>query len=39
MFYVVEGSGEVRIGSETFPIRAGDIIACPPGGQDTAHQI
>jgi uncharacterized cupin superfamily protein len=39
MFYVIEGTGEVRIGNETFPIRAGDIIACPTGGQDTAHQI
>jgi uncharacterized cupin superfamily protein len=39
MFYVIEGSGEVRIGSETFPIRAGDIIACPTGGPETAHQI
>ena len=39
MFYVIEGSGEVRIGAETFPIRAGDIIACPCGGPDTAHQI
>ena len=39
MFFVIEGSGEVRIGSETHPIRAGDVIACPPGGQDTAHQI
>jgi uncharacterized cupin superfamily protein len=39
MFYVVEGTGEVRIGAQTFPIRAGDIIACPPGGPETAHQI
>jgi uncharacterized cupin superfamily protein len=39
MFYVIEGSGEVRIGAETFPIRAGDIIACPTGGPETAHQI
>src|SRR5689334_12487835 len=31
--------GEVRIGAETFPIRAGDIIACPTGGPETAHQI
>src|SRR5689334_19011631 len=29
MFFVIDGTGEVRIGSETFPIRAGDIIACP----------
>jgi uncharacterized cupin superfamily protein len=39
MFYVIEGTGEVRIGNETFPIRAGDIIACPTGGPETAHQI
>ena len=39
MFFVIDGAGEVRIGSETHPIRAGDVIACPPGGQDTAHQI
>jgi uncharacterized cupin superfamily protein len=39
MFFVLEGSGEVRIGAERFPIRAGDVIACPPGGRDTAHQI
>ena len=39
MFYVIEGTGEVRIGSETFPIRAGDILACPTGGPETAHQI
>ena len=39
MFFVIEGSGEVRIGSDTHPIRRGDIIACPPGGPETAHQI
>ncbi|WP_170151687.1 cupin domain-containing protein [Trinickia caryophylli] len=39
MFFVLEGTGEVRIGSETHPIRAGDIVACPPGGPETAHQI
>lgn len=39
MFFVIEGSGEIRIGSDTFPIRSGDVIACPPGGPDTAHQI
>ena len=39
MFYVLEGRGEVRIGAESFPIRAGDIIACPPGGPELAHQI
>jgi len=39
MFFVIEGMGEVRLGSESFPIRAGDIIACPTGGPETAHQI
>ena len=39
MFFVVEGSGEVRIGADRFPIRRGDVIACPPGGPVTAHQI
>ena len=39
MFYVVAGAGEVRVGAERFPIRAGDVIACPPGGPEAAHQI
>ena len=39
MFYVIEGKGELRVGDARYPIRAGDIIACPPGGPETAHQI
>lgn len=39
MFFVLEGEGRVRIGSESHPIRKGDVIACPPGGPETAHQI
>jgi uncharacterized cupin superfamily protein len=39
MFFVIEGNGQVRIGPETHPIRAGDVIACPPGGEETAHQV
>jgi uncharacterized cupin superfamily protein len=39
MFFVVEGQGEIRIGDARHPIRAGDVIACPPGGPETAHQI
>jgi uncharacterized cupin superfamily protein len=39
MFFVVEGEGEVRIGEARHPIRAGDVIACPAGGPETAHQI
>ena len=39
MFYILEGSGEVRIGDAVYPIRAGDFIACPVGGKELAHQI
>lgn len=39
MFFVIEGEGEVRIGEAVYPIRPGDVIACPPGGKETAHQI
>jgi uncharacterized cupin superfamily protein len=39
MFLVLHGTGEIRIGTSTYPIRSGDVIACPPGGPETAHQI
>ena len=39
MFFVLQGSGEVRIGEARYPIRTGDFIACPEGGRETAHQI
>lgn len=39
LFFILQGTGVARIGAETFPIRAGDFIACPPGGPETAHQI
>jgi uncharacterized cupin superfamily protein len=39
MFFVLEGSGEIRIGAETFPISKGDFIATTPGGAEKAHQI
>jgi len=39
MFFILEGSGELRYGDTRHPLRAGDIIACPPGGPETAHQI
>ena len=38
-FFILGGSGEVRIGSETFPVRKGDFIAHPPGSPETAHQL
>jgi uncharacterized cupin superfamily protein len=39
MFFILEGSGEIRLGDAIHPIRVGDVIACPPGGAETAHQI
>jgi uncharacterized cupin superfamily protein len=39
MFFIVRGSGALRYGDETRRIRAGDVICCPTGGPETAHQI
>lgn len=39
MFFILEGQGELRYGADRFPLRAGDIIACPCGGHERAHQI
>ncbi|MBS0431298.1 MAG: cupin domain-containing protein [Proteobacteria bacterium] len=39
MFFILEGTGELRYGDARHPLRAGDFIACPTGGPETAHQI
>lgn len=39
MFLILEGEGELRFGDERYPIRKHDVIACPPGGPEVAHQI
>lgn len=39
MFFIVQGEGTLRYGSETRKIRAGDVICCPTGGPESAHQI
>jgi uncharacterized cupin superfamily protein len=39
MFFVIEGEGELLVGAERFALKRGDVIACPPGGPETAHQI
>jgi uncharacterized cupin superfamily protein len=39
MFFIVKGTGTLRYGNESRSIRAGDVICCPTGGPDTAHQI
>ncbi|OJX18207.1 MAG: hypothetical protein BGO82_18705 [Devosia sp. 67-54] len=39
MFIILEGEGTYRFGAESYPIKAGDVLGAPAGGQDTAHQI
>ena len=39
MFFILEGEGELRFGDQRYPLRAHDVIACPTGGADVAHQI
>ena len=39
MFLVLEGTGELRFGDKRYPIRRHDVIACPTGGAEVAHQI
>jgi uncharacterized cupin superfamily protein len=37
LFFVLSGNGEYRVGDRRLPIKAGDCIGCPAGGE--AHQI
>lgn len=39
MFLILEGEGELRFGSQRYRIREHDVIACPTGGAEVAHQI
>lgn len=39
MFFIIEGEGELRLGDKRYPIRKHDVIACPTGGPEVAHQI
>lgn len=39
MFFILEGTGEARIGEARYPVCKGDVVACPPGGPETAHQL
>ncbi len=38
MFFVIQGTGRLRLGDRSWPLRAGDLVAVPPG-PDTPHQI
>lgn len=39
MFLILEGEGELRFGTQRHKIRRFDVIACPTGGPEVAHQI
>ena len=39
MFIVLEGEGNYRVGTETWPVRAGDVISAVAGDASTAHQL
>jgi uncharacterized cupin superfamily protein len=39
VFDDIEHNGELRFGAERYPVRAHDVIACPTGGPEVAHQI
>ena len=39
MFFILAGHGELRYGDQRYPLRPNDVIACPTGGPEVAHQI
>lgn len=39
IFIVLAGTGTYRFGTESYPIKAGDVLGAPAGGHETAHQI
>lgn len=39
MFFILSGSGVLRLGKHQHSVRTGAFIACPPGGAETAHQL
>jgi uncharacterized cupin superfamily protein len=39
MMLILSGQGAYRVGDETFPVRAGDVIAAPAGEASSAHQL
>jgi uncharacterized cupin superfamily protein len=39
LFIILEGEGTYRFGKQSYPIKAGDVLGAPAGGQETPHQI
>ncbi|MGX1098527.1 cupin domain-containing protein [Amorphus sp. MBR-141] len=39
MFVILGGAGTLRFGTDTYEVAAGDVVVCPAGGPETAHQL
>jgi uncharacterized cupin superfamily protein len=39
LFLVLAGRGELRLGAARHAVKEGDLIGCPAGGPETAHQL
>lgn len=39
LFVILEGEGTYRFGKDSYPVKAGDVLAAPTGGPEHAHQI
>lgn len=39
MMFILEGTGTYHCGTQSGPVKAGDLIAAPPGDGSTAHQV
>ena len=39
MLLLDKGEGELRFGPDRYPLKPMDVVACPTGGAEVAHQI
>lgn len=39
LFVILAGAGVLRYGGEEHGVSAGDVVVCPAGGVETAHQL
>lgn len=39
MLLILDGEGELRSGDRRYPLRRHNVISCPAGGPEVAHQI
>jgi uncharacterized cupin superfamily protein len=39
LFVILGGEGTLRFGAEQYPVGSGDVIVCPAGGAERAHQL